>query len=662
MAIATMRVPTIFSAVDRFSSVVGKMTATTANFGRTAEAAAMRTSRKFSSAGTNMLSSGVTIAAGLGLAVNEAVKFEKAMATVSTTIDNTTPEMMKQMGEEVLQMSKKIPKPISELTEALYDVVSAGIEGSKSMVVLNSSGRLAVAGLGTTQEAVDVLTSSINSFNIDANNSEDIANKVFKAVKYGKTTVSQLAESFGSSSALVKNSNVSLEEYLATTAVLTTTGMTASRAQTQVASAITALIKPSKTMQAVFDNLGVKDIPTFIKNSKGLIPALEIVRKKADEMGILTSKAFGRKEGFSAMLSLLGPLRSKYDEVLTDMTSHTDTLTESVNKQQATTAAGFQRLKNNITILAIRIGDQLLPAINKFVDDFTPMIENISGWIKRNLWLATTLMTVAKWLLILGAGAKILSVLFYGISKAIGVASVVMRTYSFLSTLAALSNVSLGTATMGATKALLSYASAQLAMLGPLALAAGALGVLALAYKVVSDATRTHMYTTVDSYKKNDSTIRYSTIVMESEFDKQYNLMKAQKDRVNALNGVAVNVGKINLTKDGFYNSAGNLGRKVSDNPFVEESNKIAARTGFLNTANTFNNYSSIVPQNRSGESQPQNVSGQSDMNFRLPKIGGELKITVNSADGSKATVDDSQVRGIPVKVTGNQGFYSKDQ
>ena len=656
MGVATMRVPTIFTAIDRFSGVVSKMAATTSAFGRTAEAAAMRTSRRFNSAGTTMLYTGAAIATGLGYAVNEAVKFEKAMATVSTTIDNTTPEMMKKMGEEVLDMSKRIPKPISELTTALYDVVSAGIEGKHAMTVLNASGRLAVGGLGTAQEGVDVLTSSINSFSLGAENSEDIANKVFKAVKYGKTTVSQLAESFGSSSALIKNANVTLEEYLATTAVLTTTGMTASRAQTQVASAVTALIKPSKSMQAIFDSLGVKDIPTFIKNSKGLIPALEKVRKKADEMGILSSKAFGRKEGFSAMLSLLGPLRSKYNDVLADMTSKTDTLTEAFDKQQATTAAGFERLKNNATILAIRIGDQLLPAINDFVDKLTPTVEGISNWIKNNKWLSSTLFTVAKWLLILGVAAKVGAVLFYGLGKAIGVAGAVMRVYSFISTLAALSNVGLGSATLSATKAMWGFVSAELAVLAPLALVVGALGVLAIAYKVVSDATRKTMFTTVDSYKKSDASIKYSTVVMQSEFDKQFNLMKAQRDRIDAFNGKSINVGNIGMVKGNPYYNMVQTGNNAPANPFSSQQNM--GNQGFLSTSSSLKNYESLIPNPSSEKpmAEPKNLAGKPEMKLSLPKIGGELKVIVESKDGSKAQIDDSQVKGIAVKTGQTQG------
>lgn len=656
MAISTMRVPTIFTAVDRFSSVVSRMTATTSAFGRTAEAAAMRTSRRFNSAGTSMLYTGAAIATGLGYAVNEAVKFEKAMATVSTTIDNTTPEMMKKMGEDVLAMSKIIPKPISELTEGLYDVVSAGIEASHALTVLKTSGRLGVAGLGTTKEGVDVLTSSINSFSLSAAKSEDIANMVFKAVKYGKTTVSELAESFGSNSALMKNSNVSLEEYLATTAVLTTTGMSASRAQTQVASAVTALIKPSEKMQKVLNALGAKNMPEFIKKNKGLVNTLELVRNKAEQMGIMTSKAFGRKEGFSAMLSLSGPLRDQFNKVFLDIQSGANTLDESFNKMQKSTAANFQRMKNNLTILAIRIGDELLPRVNGFIDRITPMVSGLGNWIKRNEGLATTLMNATLVLLGLGVAAKVCAALFFGLGKVIGIVGGITKAYTFISTLAALSNVGLGKATLSATGAMWKFVSAELAVLAPLGIVALALADLAIAYKLVSDATRKTMYTQVDSYKKSDAAIRYSTAVMKSEFDKQLQLMAEQKNKIAGItNQGTTNVGNIGLQKGGLYNVASPwVGLKGSKTPFSDEYNR--GPKGMVEQ--TLQNYSSFLP-NAYGEKpvvQPKNLAGNQDMKYRLPKIGGELTVTVESKDGSKANVDGSKVEGITVKTTKTGG------
>ena len=248
-----MKVPTIFTAVDRFSHVVDRMSKSASAFGATAQASAMRTSRVLSSAGTSMLTAGVVMATGIGYAVNEAAKFEKSMSNVSTTIDST-PELMKSMSDSVLNMAKKLPVPISQLTEALYDVVSAGIDDKDSMFVLEQSARLGMAGLGTSTEGVDIITSSLNAFNIKASESAKVANMVFKAVKYGKTTVSGIAESFGNNAALMKNSNVTLEEYLAGTATLTTSGMSASRAQTQFASAVTAMIKPNTLMKKIFNS------------------------------------------------------------------------------------------------------------------------------------------------------------------------------------------------------------------------------------------------------------------------------------------------------------------------------------------------------------------------------------------------------------------------
>lgn len=657
MGVATMRVPTIFTAVDRFSSVVSRMSATSAAFGRTTQAAAMRTSRSFNTAGTSMLYTGAAIATGLGYAVNEAVKFEKAMATVSTTIDNTTPEMMAKMGEEVLTMSKRIPKSISELTEGLYDVVSAGIEASGSMTVLNSSGRLAVAGLGTTQEGVDLLTSSINSFNMKATDAEKIANMAFKAVKYGKTTVTQLAESFGSSSALIKNSNVSLEEYLATTAVLTTTGMSASRAQTQIASATTALIKPSKSMQAVLDSLGAKNIPLFIKKNGGLVKTLGLVSAQAEKMGILTSKAFGRKEGFSAMLSLLGPLKDKYAEVMADMVRGTDTLSESFDKQQATTAAGFQRLKNNATILAIRIGDQLLPAVNDFIDRLTPTIEGIGSWIKNNSWLASGLSKVALSLLALGAVAKVGAVLFYGLAKAIqfvtfvtGAVTAVTAFYEGVMLTAAFTG-------QGLAVVLWEVAAAFLATAWPVLLIVGALGLLTYKMFDLMDASDDYVSKNVTGLSKSNKAWENSTSVQAREMAKQKQMMETHNPQASFADRNKNMIGALGLAKDKIkmaetQNAKLPVGQRLSRQALVYQvqqgdyqfdGGKYASKTGSSYT----------------DDKAPKNLAGMKQLNAKDlfgGSKGGTLNINVNAEKGSSAVVDDSQVKGIPVKLTKNQG------
>lgn len=645
MGVATMRVPTVFFAIDRFSSVVDRMTRRTAAFGQTAQAAAMRTSRQFNSAGNAMLGAGIGIATGLGYAVNEAVKFEKAMANVDTTIDST-PELIKAMGDSVLEMSKRLPVPISQLTDALYDVVSAGIASKHSMLVLEQSSKLAVAGLGTAQEGVDVITSSLNAFNISASESASVANMVFKAVKYGKTTVSGLAESFGSSAALIKNSNVSLTEYLATTATLTTTGMTASRAQTQVASAVTALIKPSKAMQAILDSLGAKSIPMFIKKNGGLVNTMKLVSDRANKMGILTSKAFGRKEGFSAMLSLLGPLKEKYLEVMGDMVGGTDSMTQAFEKQQKTVSAGVQRMKNSMTVLAIKIGEELMPRVNDFIDRMTPVVDGITGWMKLNKGLATTLFNITMGLLIFGAVAKVGAFLFFGLAKIIQFGTFVMETATAATALYEGVMLTAALSGQGLTVVLFEMAAAFLAAAWPVLLIVAALGLLTYAMFDSATATGDLVDKHVGALDRKNAAWQKSTKVQEMELQKQKQLMETHNPDVmkGAKAGMPMVSDILKRTKAAeIQNSKLPKNQQLSHDALMYQ-----IKSGDYN----FEDKSIGKPKNLAGSNKSDVQSVMSAMN----KKGGALTINIKDPGKNIESVDESNLSGIPVKTTSNKG------
>ena len=648
-----MKVPTIFTAVDRFSHVVDRMSKSASAFGATAQASAMRTSRALSSAGTSMLTAGVVMATGIGYAVNEAAKFEKSMSNVSTTIDST-PELMKSMSDSVLNMAKKLPVPISQLTEALYDVVSAGIDAKDSMFVLEQSARLGIAGLGTSTEGVDIITSSLNAFNIKASESAKVANMVFKAVKYGKTTVSGIAESFGSSAALVKNSNVSLEEYLATTAVLTTTGMTASRAQTQVSSAVTALIKPSKTMSLIFSKLGVRDIPKWIKTNGGLVNSMRIVRNEADKMGILTSKAFGRKEGFSAMLSLLGPLANKFKEVYGDIKGSSNSMDEAVAKQQKTFSAGVQRMKNNLTILAIKIGNQLIPRLNGFLDRLTPIVEKTTSWMEKNSGLVDILLDVTVGLLALGAALKIGAVLFYGIAKVIGIVSAVTKAYTFISTLAALANVSFATALWGVVTALW-------AAVWPVLAVVAALAVMAVwIYDVVNHWEDWKEILLVIVGPIGWITMGLLKIIEHSNKIRNAFAFEGWFGGLKAIGRMLVDMILTPLEK--IFNVMSRL--PMVGNHFKFMSASIADyRSGFsatksvgnLSGASQFQNLGGVMPTWGAAE----NLAGKNQNQASMEK-GGTLRVVIDDKTNKVKDVDDTNVYGIPVVLSGNQGNWGR--
>src|SRR5882762_767505 len=167
---AALTVPTIFTAVDRLSSVVSKMGGNVSKFATETQKKYAAMSRSMQNIQTN--ASQIGIAAGvmgaaimipLHRAVQEAIDFEDQMATVATLVD-TTKESMVSMGKEVLDVFVKVPMPLHDLTDALYKIRSAGVPAAQALDVLNKSAILGTAGRGTATQAADALTSAINVF------------------------------------------------------------------------------------------------------------------------------------------------------------------------------------------------------------------------------------------------------------------------------------------------------------------------------------------------------------------------------------------------------------------------------------------------------------------------------------------------------------------
>ena len=162
-----MRLSLVLSAKDRMSSIIKSSTKKSDKAFAEFEKRLEKTSSVLSGIGKkSMLAGGAMIGASV-LNLKAAADFETSMTNVSTLID-TNVESIDAMGQKVLEIGSRTPVALSDLSGALYDVRSAGIVASDQFNVLEKSAQLGVAGLGSTKEAVDLVTSSINSFNLKA--------------------------------------------------------------------------------------------------------------------------------------------------------------------------------------------------------------------------------------------------------------------------------------------------------------------------------------------------------------------------------------------------------------------------------------------------------------------------------------------------------------
>lgn len=422
-------VASIFTAVDKFSSPVSKM-------GRTADSTFAKMDRQLRKVGNQAFAVskksamiGGAIALPLIVAGKSAVDFEEKMTNVATLID-TSKESMTDMGNSVMDMAKRLPVPLEELTTSLYDIRSAGIAADKAMNTLEVSAKLSAAGLSTTSEATDIMTSSLNAFASQNLSAEETANILFKTVKFGKTTISQMAQSFGQSAPTIAAAGVSLQDFSAATSALTTTGTPASVAQNRLAMSIAKLNKPTAEMEKLFNKLGVSSGKELIASSENLVDVFTKLDKAAQENNINITKAWGSNEAYSASVALMGEQNKAYVETLADMNSGTDSLTGAFDKQKATGKANMQVLKNNLEVVSVKLGTALLPVVTKLAESLLPVIENVVAWIDRNPRLTKQIALMAvKGVALFGAISAV-SFAIGGLTKVVHLVMGVTKLYN----------------------------------------------------------------------------------------------------------------------------------------------------------------------------------------------------------------------------------------
>jgi len=295
-----------------------------------------------------------------------AMDFSASMGDVATLVDSST-ESIDQMGKRVLDLSSRVPVALEQLPPALYDIRSAGIDASEAMAVLEGSAKLATAGLATTQESAGIVTSAINAFGLEGAAQQRIYDLLFKTVKNGKTTISGLAQGFGGVAGTIANAGVEVDEYLASVAALTTTGLPAAQAHTQLRAVIAGLTRDTTKSRAVFKALAAKDMKDLIAKSGGLIPALNRIKQELAGNDAEMLNLFGSTEALNAVLGLTGNQAEAFNKTLLDMREGANAIDPAFAKQSATDAAEQIRNLNQFRAAAIEAGNAILPVMTKIM-------------------------------------------------------------------------------------------------------------------------------------------------------------------------------------------------------------------------------------------------------------------------------------------------------
>jgi len=224
----------------------------------------------------NLLSNAISkITNGLIEGVTAAVTYEKTLARIQT-IAGSEVGGIEQLNKQVRALADEFGRPVTEVAAAQYELLSNQIgNAAESADVLATALKLANVTGATTPQAVNAISSVLNSYNLATSEAANISGKLFKAVDLGRFTLDQVADSLGRVTVVAAQVGVSIDEVLAALATLTVTGVPADEAMTLLGNTIRGLLKPTTEMKAVFAELGVSTAEAGIQAAGGFLPFLE---------------------------------------------------------------------------------------------------------------------------------------------------------------------------------------------------------------------------------------------------------------------------------------------------------------------------------------------------------------------------------------------------
>ena len=410
--------------------------------------------------GIAMTAVGAAITVALGAAVVKATEFGENVGNVATLgIQN-----LAGLKDGVMEVSKSVGTDLNDGMKGLYDIISAGIPEGNAIEFLGKAAIASKAGVGELSDAVDLGTTIMNAFGLEAKDTTMIFDQTQMAIKLGKTNIAELGAAVGKVAPLLKGAGVASEEMFAALAQLTVGGLSTSESVTGLRAILNSILKPTSEAEKMAAELGIQWDSSALA-SKGLSGMMSELSEKTggniDKISALIPSVEAMPAAFSLMSNSGADLASKLDMVRNSTGASQEAYEAWV---AANPGEAFDRFRITVEALGIRIGDALIPQLVKLVDFGLPIVNWIIKMVEEHpKWTTAIVATAAALggiLVVLGP----LMIMMPGIISTIGLFTGGLTAVAGAATVAAPAVAGVGVAAVAATAPLWAVIAAGVAL------------------------------------------------------------------------------------------------------------------------------------------------------------------------------------------------------
>ncbi|MCK8824736.1 phage tail tape measure protein [Fuchsiella alkaliacetigena] len=299
---------------------------------------------------------------------------QKELSNVNTLL-NVSQEELREYEQAIISLSNQTGKSATELTQGLYDVVSAGVDAANSMGVLEQAAKAAQAGMTEVDTAAKAGISTINAYGMSIDELNDVYDIQFSTIRSGIITYEELGNNIGKLIPSAAALDEELSNVYGSLGFITQQGQNADQATTSLARAFDELAARSEEIRSVtgievFDDLG---------EFRGLPEVMEELAEHMEDMS--REEVIGNLEeiGFGEQASrAIRPMIRNYEqfeEIIDDVADSSGAMEEAHEKAIDNIAHDFNRLRQTAINVLRQIG-------SAFEGESRDIITTLREWLE----------------------------------------------------------------------------------------------------------------------------------------------------------------------------------------------------------------------------------------------------------------------------------------
>ena len=306
--------------------------------------------------------------------------FEEGMNKISTISKQNKDKIAKDLKE----IASGTGTDINTLTEAYYQTVSAIGDVAGATEFLRVANMNAKAGFTDTVSSVDALSSILNSYKMEATETQKISDLMIMTQNLGKTTVNELAKSYYNVIPTASALGISFEQISASMATITSQGVPTSVATTQLRQMFVELSSASSKVAKNFKEVSGQSFEQFVRKGGDVGQALELLREKAQKSGLQLKDLFGSVEAQNAAMTLSGPNLAKFNDSLKQMGDSAGATQKAFDELKNGLNFRFAMTMEKLKVLAIDYGETFKDQLGGMFDKLDTFLGKFTEWFNLN--------------------------------------------------------------------------------------------------------------------------------------------------------------------------------------------------------------------------------------------------------------------------------------